>query len=85
MASGDAPIRYSWYKDGVKLESNAEFDYDQPTVVFKEALRTDEGEYVCKVENNVDSEESKPAMLRVYSKFEKNSAKQCVFWTIIDS
>ena len=63
----------------MKLESNAEIDYTKQDVVFKNVLRTDEGEYVCEVKNNVGSEKSKPATLHVYGKLVRTRLRELFF------
>jgi hypothetical protein len=67
-ATGDEPITYSWYKDGLKQLSNADVDYNKPDVVFKEILNTDTGGYSCEVKNAFGSQKSQPAVLHVYGK-----------------
>ena len=66
-ATGDAPITYAWYKNGVELQSNAEIDYNQPDLVFNKVVATDEGRYVCKVSNGYGTDESPAAVLQVYA------------------
>ena len=67
-ATGDEPIAYSWYKNGVELQSNAEIDYNNKDLVFNKILKTDEGRYVCKVNNRYGTSTSPAGYLQVYGK-----------------
>ena len=66
-ATGDKPISFSWYKNGVELQSNAEINYNQQDLVFDVVFATDEGRYVCKVTNDYGTDESVAAVLQVYA------------------
>ncbi|XP_028398312.1 protocadherin Fat 4-like [Dendronephthya gigantea] len=66
-ATGDAPIFYSWFKNGRKLHTSKEVNYDKPDIVFESVFLTDEGEYACMVKNDYGFEKSPPAKLHVYA------------------
>ena len=59
-ALGDGPIMYTWYKDGLLLQTrriDSSFNAQQPELFLKDIVLSDKGNYTCKVKN--DNEEIK--------------------------
>ena len=74
-ASGDAPIRYKWYKNNVLIQSNEDVTADGKDLVLKGVIPTDEAEYYCEVSNYDDDDHARPdksrtARIKVYRKLE---------------
>ena len=69
-ASGDEPIKYTWFKNGERILSSAEVIADQPDLVFYNAILRDTEKCHCEVENYKDAkpDKSRTARIEVYSK-----------------
>jgi hypothetical protein len=69
-ASGDEPIKYTWFKNDKRIRSSADVIADQPDLVFYNAIVQDAEKYHCEVENYKDAQpdRSRIARIEVYSK-----------------
>ena len=56
-AIGDSPIIYTWYKDGLLLQTrriDSSFNAQQAELILRDLVLSDTGNYTCKVKNDND-------------------------------
>lgn len=72
MTTGDPPIRFKWFKDGVPFspsgKTSVQLLEDSSVVLFRKIKSTDRGQYTC-VATNVAASTNRTCQMVVNGKF----------------
>ncbi|MEN3027049.1 MAG: immunoglobulin domain-containing protein [Chlorobiota bacterium] len=78
QATGEPPLSYQWYRDGVPLSGATSSTYVIPNMA-----RSDEGTYFCVVSNECGSDTSDRVVLRLTGIVEQASHGGNILWSVV--